>query len=395
MAFKEVCRRGTMEGEPGEANGHARGHLFSEARGVEITLIALLAFIPATLVADAVSASPEAVFVLAALAIVPLSALLGRATEEYAVQKGPALGGFLNATLGNATELIIALFAIYAGLFDVVKASIAGSIIANLLLVFGAAVLAGGLRSPTLKLHGHQTHTALSLMTLSVIAIAMPALFYYSSLSPAVVQTQANPLTPEEATVRLHALTLWTAAVMLLVYAAGLLYSFVTHKHLFHASAASDKPVWSSGKAASLMVLATIGIAGMAEALVGSVHGLTQTLGLTELFVGVVIVAIVGNAAEHSTAIIVALRGKMELAFQIAAGSSTQIALLVTPVLIFVSFAIGTPMDMVFEIFELFGIAVAVVVAYAVTLDRETNWFEGVLLLGVYVVICAVFFVHP
>lgn len=384
-----------MGGEIGKGEGPARHYLFSRLRGIELTLIALLAFIPATFAAEFAYLGPEVTFLFAALAIVPLSAMLGRATEEYAAHKGPALGGFLNATLGNATELIIALFAIYAGLFDVVKASIAGSIIANLLLVFGAAVLAGGLRSSTLKLHGHQTHTALSLMTLSVIAIAMPALFYYSSLSPAVVQTQANPLSAEEATLRLHALTLWVAAVMLMVYAAGLLYSFVTHKHLFHAAGTGDGALWSSRKAALIMVLATMGIASMAEALVGSVEGLTETLGLTELFVGVVVVAIIGNAAEHSTAILVAVRGKMELAFQIAAGSSTQIALLVTPVLIFVSFAIQTPMDMVFEIFELFGIAVAVVVAYAVTLDRQTNWFEGVMLLGVYVVICAVFFVHP
>jgi Ca2+:H+ antiporter len=256
-------------------------------------------------------------------------------------------------------------------------------------------VFVGGTRKPTLPLHAHATQTALALMTLSVIAIALPALFYYSSLSPVVLQTQPNPLSPDEAAARLHALTLWTAAIMLFVYAAGLLYSFVTHKHLFHQAEGAGGAAWSSRRALGVMVVATLGIAGMAEALVGSVEGLTHSLGLTELFVGVVIVAIVGNAAEHSTAIIVAARGKMDLAFQIAAGSSTQIALLVTPVLIFVSFAIARPMDLVFELFELFGVAIAVVISYAVTLDRETNWFEGTLLLGVYVVICAVFFVHP
>ncbi len=384
-----------MGAETPAAHGAGRPHLFSQVRGLEFALIGMLAFIPVTLASDAVGAPPEYVFLFAALAIVPLSALLGRSTEEYAAHKGPALGGFLNATLGNATEFIIALFALYAGLFEVVKASIAGSIIANLLLVFGAAVLMGGIRAPTLKLHGRGTHTALLMLTLSVIAVTLPALFYYSSLSPAIIQTQASPLDPAEAASRLHALTLWTAAVMISVYLLGLVYSFVTHKHLFHDAAAGGGALWSSRKALGLMVLGTIGIASMAEALVGSVEGLQHSLGLTELFVGVVIVAIVGNAAEHSTAIIVAVRGKMDLAFQIAAGSSTQIALLIAPVLVFISFAINTPMDLVFEIFELFGIAIAVAVAYAVTLDRETNWFEGSLLLGVYVVIAAVFFVHP
>jgi len=380
---------------PRTAKRAARPHLFSATRGVEVSLLALLAFIPVTLASEAGGLPPEVVVLFAAVAIIPLSALLGRATEEYAAHKGPAMGGFLNATLGNATELIIALFAVYAGLFEIVKASIAGSIIANLLLVFGGAVLIGGMRAPSLKLHEKGTHTALSMMTLSVIAMSLPALFYYSSLSPAVAQTLPAPLDPAEAAERLHALTLWTVAVMITVYGLGLVYSFVTHKHIFHEAAPGDGAVWSSRKALAVMGVATLGIAGMAEALVGSVEGLTRSLGLTELFVGVVIVAIVGNAAEHSTAILVAARGKMDLAFQIAAGSSTQIALFVTPVLVFVSFAIATPMDLVFEIFELFGIAVTVAVAYAVTLDRETNWFEGTLLLGVYVVICAVFFVHP
>jgi len=230
---------------------------------------------------------------------------------------------------------------------------------------------------------------------LSVIALALPALFYYSSLAPGVFAPGTAPLPADEERARLLALSLVVGAVMLAVYLLGLVYSLVTHKHLFHEEVPAEAAAWSKRKALAVMALATGGVALMAEALVSSVEGLTSTLGLSELFVGVVIVAIVGNAAEHSTAILVALKNKMDLAFQIAAGSSAQIALFVAPVLIFYSFAIGRPMELVFEVFELFAIAVAVAVAYAVSIDEEANWFEGALLVGVYVIICAVFFVHP
>jgi Ca2+:H+ antiporter len=308
---------------------------------------------------------------------------------------GPALGGLLNATLGNAVELIIALFALNAGLFAIVKASLTGSILANLLLVLGMSMIAGGVRHSSQGLHRRGTLTSLSLMTMSVIALALPALFYYASFWPSTFSPAAPVLTPEEENARLLALSLVVAVVMISTYVLGLVYSLVTHRHLFHEGVPEESADWSKKRALAVMGLATGGVAVMAEALVGSIEGLTHTMGFTELFVGVVILAIVGNAAEHSTAILVAMKNKMDLAFQIAAGSSTQIALFVAPVLIFFSFAIGRPMDLVFEIFELFSIAVAVAIAYAVSIDEETNWFEGALLLGVYLIVCAVFFYHP
>jgi Ca2+:H+ antiporter len=382
-----------VEAGPPPAHQTQGRHLFTPSKKAEWALRGLLGFVPATLLAEVLHADPILVFALAAVAVVPLSVLLGRATEEYAVHAGPALGGLLNATLGNAVELIIAAFAVMAGLFEVVKASLTGSIVANLLLVLGASMLAGGLKHPTQQLHRRGTMTSLSLMTLSVIALSLPALFYYSLF--AGLTSVAPPPGPPEDDPRLFALSRVVAVVMISVYGLGLLYSLVTHRHLFHEGVAEEAADWTKKQAIVVMGLATGGVALMAEALVGSVEGLTERLGLTELFVGVVIVAIVGNAAEHSTAIMVAMRNKMDLAFQIAAGSSAQIALFVAPILIFFSMAVGHAMNLVFEVFELFSIAIAVAVTYAVSIDEESNWFEGTLLLGVYVIICAVFYFHP
>jgi Ca2+:H+ antiporter len=370
-----------------------RLHLFSASPRVERALIgALILFIPGALVARFAGADPALVFALGAIAIVPLSALLGRATEEYAIHAGPALGGLLNATLGNAVELIIALFAVMAGLFEIVKASLSGSIIANMLLVLGMSMLAGGLKHKSQPLHRRATATALSLMTLSVIALALPALFYWASATPGLFG--GTTISQAEAHARLQGLSLVTAAVMIVVYVLSLVYSLKTHRHLFHEKVAEEQADWSKKRAVLVMALATGGVALMAETLVSSVEGLRATMGWNELFVGVVVVAIVGNAAEHSTAILVAMKGKMDLAFQIAAGSSAQIALFVAPMLVFFAAAIGRPMALDFEVFELFSIIVAVAVAYAVTLDEETNWFEGAMLLGVYTIICALFFLH-
>lgn len=385
-----------QEGEP--AKGEATGRLeplFSASKRGEWVMRSLLTFIPLALAAEFLHAPGATVFVLAAVAIVPLSALMGRATEEYAAQAGPALGGLLNASFGNAVELIIALLAVNAGLFEVVKASITGSIVANLLLVLGMAMLAGGSRFKTQKLHRVGTMNALSLMTLSVVALSLPALFYYSTLSPALFAPGTPAISQADADGRILALSLILAVVMISIYVLGLVYSLVTHRHVFSEDVPDEAAGWSKRRALLVLGLATCGVAAMAELLVGSIGGLTATLGLQPLFVGVVIVAIVGNAAEHSTAVAVALKDKMDLAFGIAAGSSTQIALFVAPVLIFFSFAIGHPMSMLFEAFELFAIAVAVAIAYAVSIDEETNWFEGALLLGVYVIVCAVFFFHP
>jgi Ca2+:H+ antiporter len=387
---------GALSPGPGPADARRR-HLFSASRPAEFAMVCLLLFFPAALAARAAGADAALTFILGAVAVVPLSAVLGRATEEYAIHAGPALGGLLNATLGNAVELIIAMFAVTAGLFEIVKASLTGSIIANLLLVLGASLLAGGLKHKTLVLHRRATATTLSLMTLSVIALALPALFFWASATPGLFSggTHAAPtVTAAEAHARLETLSLITAAVMIAVYVLSLVYSLVTHRHLFHEKVAEEQAEWSKRRALLVMGLATAGVAVIAELLVGSVEGLRASMGWNELFVGVVVVAIVGNAAEHSTAILVALKGKMDLAFQIAAGSSAQIALFVAPVLVFFAAAIGHSMALDFEVFELFSIILAVAVAYAVSIDEETNWFEGAMLLGVYAIICAVFFLH-
>jgi Ca2+:H+ antiporter len=378
-----------------ENSAGASKHLFSTSKTVEWALIALLGLVPVAFGANLVGLNAAVVFLLAALAVVPLSALLGRATEEYTVYAGPALGGLLNATFGNAVELIIALFAVAAGLTEIVKASLTGSIIANLLLVLGMAMLAGGLKHKTQRLHRRRTLTSLSLMTMGVIALALPALFYWTTTEPTLFASGAPALTHEEARARLQLLSLIVAVVMMSVYVLGLVYSLYTHKALFHEEVPVEEAEWSKRRALGTMALSTLGVALMAEVLVGSIHGLTATLNLKELFVGVVIVAIIGNAAEHSTAILVAMKDKMDLAFQIAAGSSAQIALFVAPALVFFSFLIGKPMELAFEVFELFSIAMAVAIAYAVSIDEETNWFEGVMLIGVYAIICAVFFLHP
>jgi Ca2+:H+ antiporter len=379
-----------MENEAG-----ASKHLFSTSKKVEWALIGLLGLVPIAFGADLVHVDPAVVFLLAAVAVVPLSALLGRATEEYAVRAGPAMGGLLNATFGNAVELIIALFAVSAGLTEIVKASITGSIVANLLLVLGMAMLAGGLKHKTQRLHRRGTMTSLSLMTMSVIALALPALFYWTTTEPTLFASGAPTLSNEEARARLQLLSLIVAVVMMSVYVLSLVYSLFTHKALFHEEVPEEEAEWSKRRALGVMTLSTLGVALMAEVLVGSVHGLTATLKLKDLFVGVVIVAIIGNAAEHSTAVLVALKNKMDLAFQIAAGSSAQIALFVAPAIVFYSFIIGKPMELAFEVFELFSIAMAVAIAYAVSIDEETNWFEGAMLIGVYAIICAVFFLHP
>ena len=237
--------------------------------------------------------------------------------------------------------------------------------------------------------------TSLSLMTLSVIALALPALFFWTTSEPSAFASGQPALSHEEAQNRLRLLSAVVAVIMIVVYVLGLLYSLVTHKALFHDEIPEEEADWSKRRALGVMCLATAGVAVMAELLVGSVHGLATSLGLKELFVGVVIVAIVGNAAEHSTAILVAMKNKMDLAFQIAAGSSAQIALFVAPVLVLFSLAIGKPLDLAFEVFELFSIALAVAIAYAVAIDEETNWFEGALLISVYAIICVVFFFHP
>ena len=348
-------------------------------------LNAMLVFLPIGIAADLAHASPPVVFLLAAFAIVPLAGLIGDATEELAIRVGPGVGGLLNATFGNATELIIALFALSAGLQDVVKASISGSIIGNLLLVLGLSMFLGGLKRDRQSFD--RTHAAASagMLVLAVIGLVMPAVFdlaVFGSLD------RKDPL--------LDSLSLMVAGVLLATYVASLVFTLRTHRSLFSAADHTEaQPQLPARAAVGLLLGATIATAVASEVLVGAIEATTRTLGVTELFVGVIIVAIVGNAAEHSTAITMAIRNKMDLAVTIAVGSSTQIALLVAPLLVIASFLIGQPMSLVFNPFEITAIGLSVLILAVVSQDGESNWFEGLQLVAVYALMAIVFFFVP
>lgn len=327
--------------------------------------------------------SDTAVFVVSAVAIVPLAGVLGKATEEISMRLGPAMGGLLNATFGNATELILAIISIKKGgeLLEMVKASITGSIIGNLLLVLGLAIVAGGLRYKTMAINPRSAGMSSSMMMLAVVGLVVPAVFKVCK--------------PTASADLLENMSLAVAAILMVLYALGLLFSFGTHKHIFstdESDEGAEEPEWSMPKAWSVLVGVTLLVVLESEILVGAVEGLLQTFPLTPMFLGAVVIAIVGNAAEHAVAVIVARRGRMELAFQIACGSSTQIALFVAPVLVFVSLALGQPLNLLFHPFEVLAIIVTVVLVSMISQDGETNWLEGSQLLAVYGILCVAFY---
>ncbi len=343
--------------------------------------LALLVFVPITLLAHYLGLSPLLVFFLSALAIVPLAKFIGEATEELAVHTGPALGGLLSATFGNATELIIAIFAIRAGLVEVVKASITGSIIGNLLLVLGMSIFFGGLKYKKQKLNKTLAMASASTLLLAVIALIIPAIF---------VQTS-----PTAGSAIIEELSVAVAVLMIGVYAASLLFSLKTHKHLFAADVGKEEANWSLGKSLLILVLTTLMVAWMSEILVGAIEPAVAVLGWTDLFIGVIFVAIIGNAAEHTSAVTMALKNKMDLTLQISIGSATQIAMFVTPVLVLISLLFPTPMSLIFNTFELIVIMFAVLIANLIIQDGETNWFEGIQLMVAYAIIAVAFFFHP
>ena len=349
-------------------------------------LSALLLLAPVVVILERLGAGELVVFVVAALAIIPLAGIIGHATEDVALHTGPGIGGFLNATLGNAVELIIAFLALRAGLHEVVKASIAGSILGNVLLVLGLAMLAGGFNRVRQRFNRTAAGASAAMLALAASALVMPAIFQFSIFGRL-----------DEPDPQIRSISLLVAIVLIAVYAASLWFSLRTHGDLF--SAADDQghgtPAMTLWGGVAVLVLATLITAVVAEILVGSLESATHALGLTEFFVGAVVVAVVGNAAEHSTAVTVAMRDKMDLAVGIAVGSATQVALLVAPVLVLASFAIGQPMTLVFTALEIVAIFLSVVAVAIVSLDGESNWFEGVQLLGLYAIVAAVFFFVP
>jgi Ca2+:H+ antiporter len=342
----------------------------------------LLILTPATLVAQYWHFSPLILFFLSALAIVPLAKFLGDGTEALAAKTSPALGGILNATFGNATELIISLFALRAGLIELVKASITGSIIGNLLLVLGAAVFAGGLQYKTQQFNKTMARASASTLLLAAIALIIPAIFL-----------QTAPQVGERI---IEELSIFVAVFMLIVYFAGLLFTLHTHKHLsVNESATSESLGWSIKKSLLILISSTLAVAWMSEVLVGSVEPIIKHFGWTELFLGVIVVAIIGNAAEHSAAVMLAVKNKMDIALQISIGSATQIVMFVAPILVLVSLFFKEPMNLVFNIFELVAIILAVLISNLVTADGESNWLEGLQLLMAYAIMAVGFFFFP
>ncbi|BAZ52914.1 calcium/cation antiporter [Nostoc sp. NIES-4103] len=353
--------------------------------GKNILFLFLLLFIPVSLAAHFLDWGDLIVFITAGLAILPLAAWMGTATEEIAVVVGPTLGGLLNATFGNATELIIALVALNAGLVDVVKASITGSIIGNLLLVMGLSMLLGGLRYKEQKFESIVARVNASSMNLAVIAILLPTAMNYTSIGISQ-QTVQN-------------LSVAVAVVLILVYALTLLFSMKTHAYLYEVGIA-DADETSDHKPnlwlwCGVLLVCTLLVALESEILVDSLEVATSQLGLTSLFTGVILVPIVGNAAEHATAVTVAMKDKMDLSLSVAVGSSMQIALFVAPVLVIVGWVLGKPMDLDFKPFELVAVAVSVLIANSISSDGKSNWLEGTLLLAAYVVIGLAFYFHP
>jgi Ca2+:H+ antiporter len=343
--------------------------------------LGLLIFIPITVAVQAAGTSPAWTFFLAAVAIIPLAKYIGESTEELAGRTNPALGGFLNATFGNATEIIIGLFALSAGLIEVVKASITGSIVGNLLLVLGTAVFFGGIKREKQTFNAVAAKAAGSTLLLAVIALVMPAIFMATA-----------PSTPQHA---VDLISIIVAIILIGAYGANLLFTLHTHKHLYTEDIEKYEPKWSVAKSVAILFAATVMVAWMSDILVGSIEPLVQSWGWSQLFIGVILVAVIGNAAEHVSAITVAIKNRMDLALQISIGSAIQVAMFAAPVLVLASFLFPVHMGLVFNTFELVAIIFSVFIVNAIAEDGESNWFEGVQLLAAYAIIAVAFFFHP
>ena len=348
----------------------------------------LLVFVPVALAAEYLfHAGPVAVFALSCLAVIPLAGVMGHATEEIADRVGEGVGGLLNATFGNAAELIIAIVALRAGLHDLVKASITGSIIGNVLLVFGLSALVGGLRYETQRFNKTAASLGSTLLVLSAIGLLVPAIFHL------IVASKAED----------RELSLEISVVLIVTYVASLFFTLRTHRHLYMGDTGEDPRAEREAHAHTslarpivTLLIATAGVALMAELLVEAASKTAESLGWSEVFVGVILVAVIGNAAEHSTAVMMALKNRMDAAINIAVGSSIQVALFVAPVLLFLSYAIGPhPMDLLFTRLEVASVAMAVISMAFISQDGESNWMEGVQLLAVYVILGIAFFHLP
>lgn len=362
----------------------------------------LLIFIPVAIALRFVPSFhyPTALFIVSCLAIIPLAGWMGKGTEHLAEHLGPAAGGLLSATFGNAAELIIAMFALSKGLQDVVKASITGSILGNLLLVLGLALLSGGLKFKRQKFNKTASSMSATALTLGATALLVPTIFHFVASNTPVAQGGWTPVKEQH-------LSLAIAVVLIITYLFTLVFSLYTHRDMLVADEMTRGAAevgeelehggehWSRGKAITVLLIATSFVAMIAEFLVGAVEEAGKTLGLTEVFVGVIVVAIIGNAAENSSAILMALRNKMDLSLGIALGSSLQITLFVAPVLVFASYLFGKPMNLEFTLPEVFAVMTAILIVQQICADGESNWIEGVQLLSVYGVLGILFYFLP
>ena len=351
---------------------------------------ALVPFIPIAVALEFAHASSALIFSTSAIGVIPTAALMGRATEELADRAGPGIGGLLNVTFGNLPELLIAFFALREGLHEVVKASIIGSVLSNVLLVLGMSMLVGGLRRERQLFNATAARSQATMLILASAALVMPAVFQ-------LVKGGALPSPGAELVGFAHPveeLSLTVAIVLLISYAGGLWFSLVTHRDLFNPPDEGEweSEPWSVRRSVGLLAIAGLAVGVMSEILVGSIAETAESLGLTEFFIGAVIVAIVGNAAEHWVAVYVAAKDKMDLAVNIAVGSAGQVALFVAPVLVVLSFFVGPePLGLVFNGFELAALLMAVIIVSHITGEGQSHWFEGLMLLALYVVVAAAF----
>jgi len=346
----------------------------------------LLIAAPISWVIHAIAPASPWVFITAAVSLVPLAGIIGLGTEQLAARSGPALGGFLNATFGNAAELIIATVALADGRVALVKASITGSIVGNLLLVLGLSFFVGGLGRKTQKFHRTAATNAAAMLFLAVVALVMPAVFDLALYGTLAVESAA-----------IARLSVSSALVLIVAYAGSLVYAFTAHRDLFRSG---HEPVdatslMPAASALALLAIGTVLTAIQAEILVGALQPALVQFGLTEMFVGVIVIAVIGNAAEHYSAVIAARRDQMTLAVEIAIGSSAQIALLVGPALVLYSYVLGHPMSLLFNAFEITAIALSVMATVIVVIDGESNWVEGLQLMAVYLILGLAFYFVP
>ena len=337
----------------------------------------LLVLVPVAIVFEILHTNEIAIFVTSALAILPLAGLIGTSTEELSARTGPQVGGLLNATFGNVTELIISIFLIVEGQLAVVKASITGSIIGNCLLVLGLSFLLGGWKRQEQRFNRASAGVHSTSLVIAVVALLMPALFAF---------------TPESTDFRTEAVSIGVGIVLLVTYAAMMWFSFVTHRSFLRTTFEESDANWSKGRAIGTLAGATAIVALMSEFLVGALEPTVRELGISKLFIGLIVVPIVGNAAEHSSAVMLAIKDKMDVSLEIAVGSSTQIALFVAPLLIFISLMAGHPMDLIFSGFEIAAVGISAAILGFIALDGRSNWLEGTQLLAVYLIMAISFF---